>query len=500
MLRSKSIKVGIGLLGLLASWSQARAGILIVDDDNVPCLDGRAFRTINAALEAANTGDEIKICPGVYEEQVVLTKSLTLRGLPVADHRALIMPSDLPASRESTQGAKPIRAAILVDAPKVVLDGLDISLEAANLSGCSPLVAGVYLRNASGALSGLIVSGAHSTATDCDTGVGLLIEGGKLGEDFGKPIYRKAVVSIRACEFRGNQKGGIAVIGDGSVLKISDSSVVGLGPAGTGVPNGIELTAGVKARLQDIQVRDLESSVAGKTATGLLAFRASKFRVRRATMTGVQTGIFVLGDSARILDSQLGDITSDGLVFLGDKNRSFSNDIESTSESGVFINGDRNTVRGGTISQSPVGVWFFDGDRDIAKGIDYNDVPQPELVGDVRDLDADSVSPLNLDCAAAADCDDGNPCTTDSCDTTTGACTAADLPNFAPCADGTICNGNEVCLSGVCQAGTPLVCVDGVECTQDLVCDPTLGCQFPSLPDGTSCNGGAGTCAAGVCS
>jgi hypothetical protein len=398
MLRSKSITVAAGLLGLLLMRSQASADILVVDDDNVPCLSGSAFHTINAALTAANTGDEIQICPGGYAEQVVLTKSLTLRGLSVGNARAVIEPTELPVSRLSTQGAKPIRAAILVDAPRVLLDGLDVSLGAANLQGCSPVVAGIYLRNASGALSDMTVSGAHSTATDCDTGVGLLIEGGKLGEDFGKPIYRKAVVSIRNSEFADNQKGGIAVIGDGSVVKISDSGVFGLGPDGVGVPNGIELSAGVKARLQDVAVRDVLSAVDGKTATGLLAFRASKFRVRGVTMTGVQTGIFVLGDSARILDGQFGDITSDGLVFLGDRNRSFSNDIDIASVSGVFINGNHNLVRGGTISRIPVGVWFFDGDRNIAKGVDYaEEVPQPERVGDVRDLDADSVSPLNLE-------------------------------------------------------------------------------------------------------
>lgn len=57
-----------------------------------------------------------------------------------------------------------------------------------------------------------------------------------------------------------------------------------------------------------------------------------------------------------------------------------------------------------------------------------------------------------------------------------------------------------VCGAGVCQAGTPLVCVDANECTQDLVCAPALGGQFPSVPDGTRCNGGAGTCTTGVCS
>jgi hypothetical protein len=41
-------------------------------------------------------------------------------------------------------------------------------------------------------------------------------------------------------------------------------------------------------------------------------------------------------------------------------------------------------------------------------------------------------------------------------------------------------------------------CSDGNECTAD-VCDPADGsCSNPNLPDGTSCDGGAGSCQSGV--
>ena len=297
------------------------------------------------------------------------------------------MPASLPASRLSTQGAKPIRAAIIVDAPRVVLAGLTVDLSVANLSGCAPIVAGIYLRNASGVLDNLTETGAHATgATDCDTGVGLLIEGGKLTDDFGKPVNRKAVVSLRDSDFHDNQKGGIVATGDGAIVKIRDTGVFGQGAASVGVPNGIELSFGVKSRLQSVQVRDFQSPVAGKTGTGILAFGASKARLRQSTLTGMQTGVFVVGDGLRILDSQLGEFSSDGMVFIGSKNRGLGNRIEVSSVSGVFIDGDRNTVRGGNITDMPVGVWFFSGDRNIAKGIDFENVAQPERVGDVRDL------------------------------------------------------------------------------------------------------------------
>src|SRR5262249_10877385 len=506
MLRRKINHIALGVLGLLFVAAPARSAILVVDDDNVTC-PGAPFRTINQALAVAEAGDEIQVCPGLYMEQVGLAKPLTLAGMPVGNKKAGILPFDLPVSRPGALGGKLIAAGLLVDSRQVALDSLVVDVSAANVAGCTRVVAGVYLRATSGPVINVEERGAHATAPpDCDTGVGMLVEGGQIGEIFGKPILGKAVVAIRDSEFTDNQKGGIVVTGDTAIVKIRDTQVLGSGSAALGGQNGIELSGGVKGRIQDVQIRDFQTAVAGKTATGVLIFGANRVRMRGSTLTALQTGVFVVGDRARILDNQLGDITSDGIVFLGDRNRALGNSIDISSVSGVFIDGDHNTVRGGNMDYMPVGVWFFDGDRDLARGIDFPNcpspgcVPEPERVGGVRTLTSDSVDPFTFDCAFATDCDDGNPCTTAVAHATTGPTTATRLPASTPCSDGTICNGQETCLTGVCQHGTPLVCVDGVECTQDFICDATLGCQFPAVQDGTSCNGGAGTCTAGVCS
>jgi nitrous oxidase accessory protein NosD len=63
----------------------ARAGdVLVVDDDprTGRCHAGHApFTTIQAAVNAADSGDTIKVCPGVYDEHVtVATPRLTIKG------------------------------------------------------------------------------------------------------------------------------------------------------------------------------------------------------------------------------------------------------------------------------------------------------------------------------------------------------------------------------------------------------------------------------------
>ena len=97
-------------------------------------------------------------------------------------------------------------------------------------------------------------------------------------------------------------------------------------------------------------------------------------------------------------------------------------------------------------------------------------------------------------------CDDGNPCTDDSCDAILGC---QSVNNTAACDDNTICNGLETCVDGTCQAGTPLDCNDNNPCTIDR-CDAVLGCQNVPVADGTSCDdgdicNGSEVCGAGSC-
>ena len=86
------------------------------------------------------------------------------------------------------------------------------------------------------------------------------------------------------------------------------------------------------------------------------------------------------------------------------------------------------------------------------------------------------------DGGCAAGCDDGIPCTLDSCDPATGACTHEQVDDA--CVDGNPCNGAETCDPTLgCVDGTPLDCDDSNDCTVD-DCDPTLatGCRHES-PD-----------------
>ncbi len=90
-------------------------------------------------------------------------------------------------------------------------------------------------------------------------------------------------------------------------------------------------------------------------------------------------------------------------------------------------------------------------------------------------------------CFSDADCDDSNPCTLDTCDPATGQCHSTPVPDGQPCDDNNLCTIGNICQSGVC--GTPVVCNDGNPCTAD-TCDPATGActsQPLACDDGNPC-------------
>jgi cysteine-rich repeat protein len=135
-----------------------------------------------------------------------------------------------------------------------------------------------------------------------------------------------------------------------------------------------------------------------------------------------------------------------------------------------------------------------------------------------------------LEAAGASCIDDGNPCTSDVCD---GQATCTHPNNSAPCSDGNLCNGEDVCSNGTCSvhAGNPCgsepvcqrACIqtgplqyqcnmdplgspcppDGQACTSD-VCNGFGLCTHPVAPNGTGCEDGdrcttQDTCRNGTC-
>jgi cysteine-rich repeat protein len=101
-------------------------------------------------------------------------------------------------------------------------------------------------------------------------------------------------------------------------------------------------------------------------------------------------------------------------------------------------------------------------------------------------------------CIHGGPCDDGNSCTDDVC--TSGVC--SNPVRTGSCDDGNACTSGETCVGDVCT-GAAVSCDDGNPCTAD-TCDAAGGCQHASLAAGSPCEDGDAcgpdTCdAAGEC-
>ncbi|MBP46864.1 MAG: hypothetical protein CMH53_02915, partial [Myxococcales bacterium] len=93
-------------------------------------------------------------------------------------------------------------------------------------------------------------------------------------------------------------------------------------------------------------------------------------------------------------------------------------------------------------------------------------------------------------------CDDSNPCTTDSCDPSSGCKNNA---NNDKCDDGNACTAKDVCANGKCAGkdDSAKKCDDSNPCTKDS-CDPKIGCKNDN-DDKASCDDGDACTAKDVC-
>ena len=98
---------------------------------------------------------------------------------------------------------------------------------------------------------------------------------------------------------------------------------------------------------------------------------------------------------------------------------------------------------------------------------------------------------------AGKSCDDGNPCTTDGCKS--GPC--EHVNNSKSCNDGDACTTKDICAGGKCAGKTKLSCNDGNACTTDS-CDKKSACKHVNTTkacnDGNACTV-KDTCKSGKC-
>jgi cysteine-rich repeat protein len=119
----------------------------------------------------------------------------------------------------------------------------------------------------------------------------------------------------------------------------------------------------------------------------------------------------------------------------------------------------------------------------------------PETCDDGNALSCDGCSQF----CQTENCSDGNDCTTDACDAQLGCGGHAPVPAGSSCSDNNACTLFDSCNgSGTCVGGPAMNCNDGNACTTDS-CNPATGCVH-TCNTGNACGGTCGNtlhCTAG---
>ncbi len=115
-----------------------------------------------------------------------------------------------------------------------------------------------------------------------------------------------------------------------------------------------------------------------------------------------------------------------------------------------------------------------------------------------------SVANAGGECCSASKCDDGNPCTVDSCNGD-GTCSHTAATNGTACTGTNLCDQTYACQAGACVGSNPVTCTASDSCHTAGTCNTSTGaCSNPVAANGTTCSDGnactqTDTCQAGVC-
>lgn len=364
-------------LGFAGSAQAASAATLVVDDDRAQCPSA-AYTSIQAAADAAPAGSTIRVCPGTYAEQVVLTQAVRIRG----DNGAIVRPAGVTTNSTSLFDGSPVAGIVVVaDASGVAVEGLTIDGSASGLLGCAPNLVGVFFRNASGRLAASAVRNVQlgPGLEGCQSGTGVLVQSGAGGT---------SQVEIAGNNVHHFQKNGITANEVGTSVRVRGNTVMGRGPGPGAAQNGIQIGFGATGQILEnvagnhvwpgcVSVDDCAAS-----AADVLVVEADGVRISGNTLGKSQGAVVVLANNAVVQGNKVYDTdVFDGIAVLGNGNRVLANGIARSDESAVFVAGDGNAVLNNVVNEAAIGVWTFSGTGNVVARNTFVNVPVPTLDG-----------------------------------------------------------------------------------------------------------------------
>ncbi len=240
-----------------------------VDDDFAEC-PGAGFTSIQAAVNASNPGDSVRVCPGTYTELITITGIMK-------NNLTLFSAMGSAVIKAPAGVAGPPYAIVLINgAQGVVFRGFSVSGPLPDALFCSTDPrAGISVRGGGSAtIRNNVISQIRSTSPGlrgCQNG-------------FGITVGRQSELQSGSAVIVGNvieryQKGGIFVDGTGSSATIDNNDIRGVGPIPDLAQNGIQVSRNATADVKNNKVEENRYSPQTTGGSGIIIFQSGGVRV-----------------------------------------------------------------------------------------------------------------------------------------------------------------------------------------------------------------------------
>jgi hypothetical protein len=361
---SRSLNLAcLALVLFVALTGQAFSSVVAVGS----CSSLVNFATIQQAVNAVPSGSTIKVCPGNYHEQVLITQKVTLEGFVSSNNdAAVLLPPSTGLVQNTTDARGGVAAQILVQgtAGPVVISNLIVDGTGNQVSDCGSDVRGIVYQDASGTVNRVAVRNEvpGDTPSGCQSGQGIFVEA-----DSGQT----AALLVENSSVHNYNKNGIVARYAGASLTATGNYVRGNGVVASGgaAQNGIEIAFGATGKVtSNTVVENVYGDTTVATSSDILLFdTAENSSITVSTNTagnsnipiGLETDTAGEGDGVTVSSNKVfGATTNDGIDVCTNGNTIKSNTITDSAQSALHFDascgstGSNNSASGNIFVES----------------------------------------------------------------------------------------------------------------------------------------------------
>ena len=321
------------------------------------CVPSKAsYHSLNDAVQGAPTGSTIQVCPGVYAEQVVINKSLTLKGVVSGNgaNPIIVPPAGgllnnayaLAGSRFWGQGT-PFAAQVVIQGGSIVsLINLALDATGANITACDPVVVGVLVQDASATLNEVAVNNQHIPCSATGSGAGVLSQNDSASA---------TTITVKNSTFV-NASQAFEADGTANTSTLANNSFVGSPDSNF---NAISISDGYST-IQGNSISNFNYPPGGtdinSAAYGVFLACVPGATVVNNDVASTQVGIYALNGCTTAAVSITGNTVSNAQIIAidagGTNGLVQNNDIRTSQTAVRFPGGSSNTVQNNTINDT----------------------------------------------------------------------------------------------------------------------------------------------------